>query len=253
MSLFPRVIQHLLPDARAWRLNFEKTLKKYVDGLGESLADARAFLDEVYLDRFAVSTRELTESEFQLGLVPPASAEEARRLNLAAARQATGGQSPRYLQDIVQAAGFDVYVHEWWEPPNEAPRVVRNPRDYTEDPTFGTTQCGEPEALCGEPAAQCNRFLANEPGYLVNSNLTREAPPLIPDDPAVWPHFVYFGAETFGDVALVDAARRQEFETLLLKLCPDDAWIVTLVEYLSEVIDDNDDAVIDDSGDTVMA
>lgn len=229
---FLRVFRHLLPDARAWRLAFDKTLKKFFDGLSESYAGARTFIDEVYLDRFAATTRELAESEFQVGLVTAAATEEARRLNLAAARRATGGQSPHYLQDILQAAGFDVYVHEWWEPPNEAPRVVRNPRDYTEDPTFGSTQCGDTGAECGEPAAQCNRFLANEPRYLVNSNLTREAPPLIPEDADVWPYFVYVGAETFGDDATVDASRRQEFETLLLKLCPAHVWIVTLVDYV---------------------
>lgn len=230
---FLRIFQHLLPTGKAWRLTPGKQLRQFFEGLAEPLADAREFIDANYLDLFPTTTRLLAQWEQQFGLTPSADAsEDDRRLALASAWQAQGGQSPSYLQTSLRAAGFDVYVHEWWEPPNEAPRVVRNPRDYTDDPTFGDTQCGDTDALCGEPGAQCNRFLANEPGYLVNSDLTRVAPPLIPNDAAGWPFFAYVGGETFGDVADVAAERRQEFETLVLKLFPAHIWIVTLVEYV---------------------
>jgi hypothetical protein len=230
VALFLRIFQHLLPDGAAWRLLAEKKLRQLFEALAEVFASLRLFVDLVYEDRLPETTRELAEWERQFGL-EGTGLEDARRLALAAEWKATGGQSPRYLQDLVQAAGFDVYIHEWWEPPNVAPRTVRNPRDYTSDPTYGTTQCGEVLAQCGEPAAQSNRFLANEPGYLVNDDLSRGAPPIIPDDPAVWPYFVYWGGATFGDFAVIDAARRAEFERLLLKVCPDHLWIVTMVVY----------------------
>jgi hypothetical protein len=79
---------------------------------------------------------------------------------------------------------------------------------------------------------ECNRFLANEPGYLVNLNLTREAPPPVPDDSAAYPYFLYWMGATFGDRAEVPAARRDEFERLLLKLCPEQHWLVTYVTYV---------------------
>ena len=125
----------------------------------------------MFLDRFAASTRDLAGWEQEFGLFSAGSAESARRQQLAAAWRAQGGQSPRYLQDVLQTAGFDVYVHEWWEP-GTTPRVTRDPRLYTERPRFGSTQCGAPDAECGDPAAS-SPMARHEPGY-GHRNLTRE-------------------------------------------------------------------------------
>ncbi len=255
MSLFFRAFQHLLPDALAWRIRRGVTgwtigdgsligdpglliggavggrdIDKFFNGLADFLSQPRDFIDEVYRDLFAASTRELDEWELQFGLTR-AVQEADRRANVDAAWKSRGGQSPRYLQDVVRAAGFDVYIHDWWSS-GPAPYVAHDPRIYTNVPTFGTVQCGEPLALCGDPDALCDIFLANEPGYLVNSNLTPYAPPPVPSDPDTWPFFIYWGGATFGVVADVDLARRQEFERLLLKLCPAHCWIVTLVNYV---------------------
>jgi hypothetical protein len=206
-------------------------LTKLVDGLSAPFASARDFVDFVHEDRQPSTTRALAEWENQFGLVASAS-DVDRRAALASAWSATGGQSPRYLQDVVRAAGFDVYIHEWWVPPNVAPRTARNPRDYTSDPLVGTVQCGEAVAQCGEPNAQCNAFLANDIGYIVNLDLTGNAPPPVPNNTALWPFFIYWGAATFGVAADVPAARRDEFERLLRRLCPAHCWIVTIVTYV---------------------
>lgn len=230
IAMFSRVVRRLLPDALAWRLAKNTTIRKFIDGLSETPGHARAFVDDVYGDLFPDTTRALALWETQFALVAP-SDEDARRLQVDASWKATGGQSPRYLQDVLQAAGFPLYVHEWWEP-GSLPRVTRDPRDYTNQPLIGTIQCGDDEALCGEPIAQCNRFLANETDYLVNENLTNVAPPPVPSNPARWPFFVYFGGETFPDRAEVPAARRAELERLLLKLRPQQQWVVTLIDYV---------------------
>jgi hypothetical protein len=250
MSLFFRTFQHLLPDSLAWRIRQRVTpwaygdgstwgqtgllwggvaggrdIDRFFEGLANFLDLPRAFIDEVYRDLFSESTRDLAEWEFQFGLTT-AAAEADRRANVDAAWKSRGGQSPRYLQDVVQAAGFDVYIYEWWSS-GPGPYVARDPRNYTDVPTLGTVQCGEPLALCGEPDALCDNFLANEPGYLVNSNLTPYAPPTVPSDPTKWPFFIYWGGSTFGATAYVDPTRRQEFERLILKLCPAHCWLVT--------------------------
>jgi hypothetical protein len=246
--LFLRVYQHLLPDSEAWRLVQGKLLTKFFEGLTNLPSDARIFVDQVYGDLFPDSTRELAEWEYQFGLTA-SDDEDARRLQIDAAWKALGGQSPRYLQDVMQAAGFPVYVHEWWA--SGPPWVARDPRDYTETPRIGSDiQCGEAIAQCGEPTAQCNRFLANEPGYIVNLNLTREAPPGIPSNPTKWPFFLYWGAETFGVRAAVPASRRAEFERLLLKICPTHLWLVTLVDFyeLEPLIDTDGSILLDTDG-----
>lgn len=225
-----RVIRHLMPDALAWRLAELSTIRKLIASLSETPASARAFVDLVYSDLFPFTTRALAEWQSQFALVPPAT-EADQRKQLDATWKARGGQSPRYIQDVLQAAGFRIFVHEWWEP-GSMPRVARDPRDYTNVPLIGSVQCGEPAALCGEPSAQCNRFLANETDYIVNENLTRVAPPPVPDDPSRWPFFIYLGGETFPDRAPVPPSRRAELERLILKLRPQQQWIVMLVDYV---------------------
>jgi hypothetical protein len=249
--LYLRIFQHLLPRAEAWKITTEKTLRKFFEGLAESYRDVRVYIDLVYEDLFPTSTRALDLWEQHFGLLRGPT-EQARRMNVDAAWKATGGQSPRYIQDVLQAAGFDVYVHEWWD--GTEPRVRRDPRLYTSPPAIGTVQCGEPLALCGEPSAVCDGFLANDPGYLVNETLTLRPPPPIPANDDFWPYFLYVGGEVFGTPALIDASRKREFERLVLKICPAHLWIVLLVEYIATVfvVDDAGNTIVDDDGNVVI-
>jgi hypothetical protein len=247
---FFRQFQHLLPQAAAWRITVNKTLRRFFEGLAGTASDARDFVDGVYDQVFPDTTDELTQWENQFGLIT-ATLEADRRANIAAAWQETGGQSPRYIQDTLQAAGFEVFVHEWWS--SGPPYVARDPRDYTEQPLIGSTQCGEALALCGEPDAQCNRFLQNSPGYFVNLNWTDVAPPPVPDDPAFWPYFLYIGGETFPDPVFIDADRRDEFERLIQKIKPAQQWIVVFDFSEFDLITEGGDLVITEGGDLVEA
>lgn len=252
--LFLRIFSHLLPDAAAWRLTFAKQLRKFFEGLAGAPADAVQFVDDVYGDLFPETTRALNEWERDFGLtltdMTSDPAVVAGRLLLAAEWASTGGQSPSYIQGVLQTAGFDVYVHEWWS--SGPPYVARDPRLYTTQPLVGLYQCtGDAFRLTSQPQCssldtqpQCNAFLANEPGYIVNLDLTRRPPPYVPDDPDTWPFFMYVGAETFPEIAIVDSTRRAEFERLLLKLRPTQNWIVTRASYLGN---DEDPLLTEDS------
>jgi hypothetical protein len=190
----------------------------------------------------------------------------AGRLALAAEWAANGGQSPGYIQGVLQTAGFDVYVHDWWED-GAPPYVARDPRDYTETPLIGSWQCtgepGAPESYQPQCSAfpsqpQCNGWLANEVGYLVNKDLTRRAPPPVPDDSSKWPFFYYLGGETFGELAYVPSDRRSEFERLVLKISPAHLWVVTgLVVFEDELFnlatEDLDDITTETGDDIVVA
>lgn len=246
---FLRTFKHLLPSGAAWRLTIKKTLRRFFEGLAAGAPElARAFIDGVYDDLFPRTTRELAKWETQFGL-PGGTDEQARRDAVDASWKARGGQSPKYLQDIVQAAGFDLYIHEWWS--SGPPYVARDPRLYTRQPLIGSVQCGEPLAQCGERTAQCNAFLANDPGYIVNLDFTRRPPPRVPDDPDTWPYFLYWGGATFPDPAYVPANRRAELERLLLKLCPTQQWLVLLVVYFGDARETlQDDLRVTLQGDT---
>lgn len=177
------VFKHLLPSGRAWRITTNKMLRSFIDGLRGAPEDAREFIDNVYLDIFPATTRRLDEYENQFGLPAAVLTEQQRRDRLDAAWKATGGQSPRYIQDTLQGAGFPVYVHEWWVPDPLHPTggsvngdsvpVARDPFAYLWD---GVSErqfigCGHNLAMCGGDVAFANS--QNEPpGYpLVNKVL----------------------------------------------------------------------------------
>lgn len=268
--MFFRLFQHLLPDARAWRLTIQKTLRFFFEGLAGAGSDARDFIDGVWSDLLPQTTRELALFEAQFGLPNTLTDTQERRDRLAARWQAMGGQDPRYIQDTLQAAGFDVYVHEWWVPGTEPPlgikaaATARPPLLYLYDgltPIPYLSEDGAADMQDGDVAVALDGAAANPTGYvLVNkllvpttavrgdgSEAMADGDPLaldgsyrttyddkaytIPADPATRPYFLYIGAATFPDKAQLSVSRRNEFEALCLKICPLQLWLGILVEY----------------------
>ena len=261
MSLYLRVFKHLLTKSRALSVIYDKFLRKFFDGLSEFQGDYRLFADQVFEDVDPALTRELETWETQFALSGTGT-ESERRQALDAAWKARGGQSPGYLQGILRDAGFDVYVHEWWYFDGPT-RKTRDPRMFVG--VQFTVVLGEPDAVLGEPGAVVGERLVGERYLLVNKgpgisyfkpseyNCLGEPQSVlgepqavlgetkglrfvpveytVPDDPAKWPFFVYVGAETFPDLADVSAARRIEFERMVLKYFPDQLWVVMLINY----------------------
>lgn len=110
-----KLYKHLLPRGRAWSLIADKPLRRFFLGLALVWENVEQYLGEIYFDLFVGSTRALDEWDEQFGFTQKLGT-GSRLARLSAAWKASGGQSPRYIQDTLQAAGFDVYVHEWWEP-----------------------------------------------------------------------------------------------------------------------------------------
>lgn len=261
--LFFRLFQHLLPRSPAWSLTISKTLRKLFEGLAGVFGSARTYIDGVWGDLQPATTglSELEEFERQFGL-DPSPTESARRLALAAAWSAQGGQDPAYIQGVLQTAGFDVYVHEWWNsgPPfRTGDGYAKDPFDHTDLPLIGTYQCQEdfaedqPQCSSHPTQPQCNAFLANDPKYIVNKDLTPRPPPPIPKGKKYRPFFIYIGAETFPDRASVPATRRAEFERLLLKLRPTQHWIVLLVDYVEGLATEDLEQILTEDGDPIAA
>jgi len=269
--IFFRAFQHLLPKARAWLLTPEKPLRKLFEGLSGVGADAKEFIDNVWLDIFPQTTRELDTWEQQFGLPSSDLNTQGRRDRLDAEWKTLGGQDPRYFQDALRGAGFDVYVHDWWVPGSEAAVGVsaaatpRNPLQYLErgSPGFESlVECGEPLAQCGEAFAQAGNVLQPIGFALVNKVVETVADILplcgeafvecgaagaiagdydqfisqtktyiVPVSPSSWAYFFYIGGETFPAQATVPEARRDEFENLCLKIGPTQLWLGLLVRF----------------------
>ena len=260
--MFFRIIQHLLPRAKAWCLTPTKQLRQFFEGLTDLGSDIKDYFDNVWLDIFPDTTRELDAWEKQFGLLNTLTDEQERRDRLAATWQALGGQSPRYIQDTLQAAGFDVYLHPWWEEPRTEPPVLRNPLIVLASTAFVLyiANCGAVEANCGAVEANCGAALGPTGYALVNkiqasrigliqsgmeaancgaveancgNHISLYAPKeyVVPNDPTKWPYFLYIGGQTYPDHATVSASRRNEFETLVLKICPTQQWLGMLIDY----------------------
>ena len=166
---FLRVFKHLLPNARAWRLTVDKRLREFFSGLSGVGDSVKTFFDGIWLDIFPETTREIDAWEKQFGLPDTGITEQQRRDRLDATWKALGGQDPKYIQDTLRANGFDVYVHEWWEPGTEPEPGVkqcvtpRNPIMHLRREFTGVSvlvECGEAFAECGEAFAEAGNSLS---------------------------------------------------------------------------------------------
>lgn len=179
-----KVLQHLLPRGRAWVTTIDKQLRQFIEGLSNAAEDIRGYFMDRYEDWDPQLTDFLSEWERQFNLPNSQLSEQGRRDRLDAAWKAVGGQSPRYIQDTLQQAGFDVYVHEWWEPVPGRPGggsvggdvtpVARNPFDYLWDGSSPRQfiGCGHNEAYCDGDLMYANAQ-NDPPGYpLVNKVVT---------------------------------------------------------------------------------
>ena len=267
--MFLRVFQHLLPNARAWRITTDKKLRQFFEGLTGLGDDAKTFYDLIYNDLDPQNTRELDALESQFGLPNTLTDEQERRDRLEATWSALGGQDPRYIQDTLQAAGFDVYVHEWWVPGSEpavgvkAAATARNPFTYLNDGTgilqYLSTdggvdmQDGDALAMDGATIQPTGYPLVNKIFELVTGGISDGSADMqdgdalamdgtilrfytpkiyqLPADVSKYPYFLYIGGINFPDHADVSQSRKNEFETLCLKICPNQQWLGILVNY----------------------
>lgn len=237
------MFKHLLPTGRAWNLTAEKPLKAFFRCLDVLRVDAVNYFNLLYLDINPKTTRLLEQWEEQFGLSKGYLTEAQRRERVAAAWRDVGGQSPAYIQEVLRNNGFDVYIHEWFDPADR-PAVgqkqhvtPRNPlsimsAQYAE--VLPVVDCGEPLALCGEEFAHAGNYLGLL-GYPLVNKFVYDADKYgytVPIDPAYWYHFFYVCGPNFGDVAQVEATRRAEFEALILKIKPAHLWAGVIVRYI---------------------
>lgn len=96
---------------------------------------------------------------------------------------------------------------------NKIPIRVPKYSIYTGGPASFT---GRPEAITGEYEKTINTYK----DYI------------IPNDPDVFPYFVYIAGNQFPTPAEVLFSRKDEFENLCLKICPTQDWLGIIVDYV---------------------
>lgn len=256
------IFKHLLPTGRAWRITTSKALKSFFEGLSGGFGDVKTEIDTAYQDLYPQTTNYLDEWEKTFGLRPNATlTEQQRRDRLDVRWKATGGQSPRYIQDVLQSEGYDVYVHDWWEAGSNPP-IARNPFTVLADQnqTRVYVGAGNVNAFAGGNLAFANSN--NLPSGYPLVNIIKEATQvnsgagfnqmyarglvayagregvtyvnkkyIMPTNTNTYPYYIYIGGENYPDMATVPTGRRSDFEQRLLELCPLQNWIGVLVNY----------------------
>lgn len=269
--MFLNIFKHLLPNARAWRITTNKQLRRFFDGLGNSsiATNVKVFFDGVFTDIDPQQTRELQLWENQFGLPNTITNEQERRDRLDATWKALGGQDPRYIQDTLQNAGFDVYVHEWWIPGTEPTigvkscATAKNPFLVLNDglQLLQYLACdGGVDMQDGDTVVAMDGATVQPTGYVLVNKIVGEftslindgAPDMqdgdalamdsallsyadklyeIPVDVSTHSYFLYIGGANYPDHAMIDQSRQNEFETLCLKICPAQQWLGMLITY----------------------
>lgn len=261
MEKFFKVFKLLFPRANAFSLFVDKRLTQFIKGLSGLPEDFRNFINQIYLDLFPYTTQELSLWEKTFGISNPSSIEENRRMDIDAAWKAKGGQGADYIQGVLNAAGFDVQVHEN-NPPvdpdiflNSIPILFCNsPAGFagndlafagktggdllvngsivTNFPVYNSV-CGFGNMVCGNNiagAGQFDRFGTSEKIYQIT------------DDPDLWGAFFFVGGdatrnatthelETIENVNIA-SDRKNEFIRLILKLKPAQTWAGLMVDYV---------------------
>jgi len=261
---FFKMIEHLLPTGQAWHLTIDKMLRKFLLGFETLGSDVKDYFDLIYLDLLPRTTRQLDLWEKQFDIRETGLSEQARRDRLDATWKALGGQDLSYLEDTLRNAGFDVFIHEWFEPGTDPP-VARDPtlviRRFAFETTFLTelgdtlSQAGEvvmqlgnsldPQGYplvnkffptekdlisdCGVATMECGEALALCGSY--EQLIIRQKEYFVEDNPAQFPFYIYVGGPVFGDIAEVAANRRDELERLVLKHFAGQLWVGMLVKY----------------------
>lgn len=240
-----KTIRHLLPKSRQWNLVYLRPFLQLMKGITPSLDAAADNADTVWTDLIpsTASTSALTnwERQFALGSASALTTAE-RRTRLEGVWASIGGQSPGYITETLQAHGFPVFTHEWWDLSSFGYPIPKDPRDYLL-PAYGGTDtdgillvnwirtsvkfdeigAGEAWAEAGEDRALAGYYggyTIDRVGYGYVGPTTRH------------PYYLYIGGETFPNTVNIPLARKEEFESLCQKICPAQQWLVLRVKYV---------------------
>jgi hypothetical protein len=246
----------ILPRSRAFSLTINKRLREFFDGLN-FVNDFRDQADNIFNNLDPQKTQNLEEWEDQFYLRDFGLTEQERRDRLEATWKLTGGQSPGYLQSVLRSYGFDVYVHDWWQPDTQ-----QNNLTMGTDVSFMGDQFSFMNANFGVyPSAWDPNGILTPPFYpLVNKISVKTFSPIamggtnivmgdgfsfmggevetisspdypIPADPLKWRHFVYVAGEVMPNAATVPSSRKNELEELILSIFPTGEWVGMIVNY----------------------
>ncbi len=236
------IFEFLLGTGRAWKLRIGSFIRDFFDALFESaLLPVQEFANQqLWDDLDPQKTEKITQWEQQFGVQFSADTEQARRDRIAAEWINVEEATAPNIQEVLRAAGFDVYVYTPWDGVD-----VLDPNDWLGvgyDPTLPPAPIGYiVGALQTERVFASTMEAGNAPTAEAGNAPTAEAGnagfvyvpifPTLPPDPDTWFQILYISSDVFTTRAQIPTARREEFETLCRKIIPGSVWFGLIVEY----------------------
>lgn len=210
----------LLPTGRAWRAPDGSYMNKLFLGLGEAQAQAYeggvAVLDAILADNSRFTSDDATMWEKKLGLITNLAVPLADRMAAIRRKYAAPGIQPAhghylYIERQLQAAGFNVWVHEnrfplypsGYEsvPPTD---IYPTPSNYTSEYQYDDFQYGDPQfGLYYTNMVVNSIYQAQDNSFNLGGTFAA---------------IFFIGGQTLGTYASVLASREIEFRQLILSL-----------------------------------
>ncbi len=248
-----KLTRQLYPKGRAFLMPKDEYLEQLHNGLAVSEAqfyeDSLSTLDHILADNANFTADDATIWESRLGLITNTSLSLSIRKAAILRKYNHPGTIParqnwEFLQNQLQAAGFDLYVH-----PNATPQTLAAVLGIS----AGVGQMGQnqlDDAQLGSVYAiyssfyeqvQLNDLQMGFGGFQLNQPLGFNQTVANYIDYQKDVHFVlggtvkncfFIGGSTFGSFANVDSTRREELRQLILRIKPVESVAYLLVNYI---------------------
>lgn len=258
-----KLFKYLFPKSNTFSMFIQKKLTQLFEGLTALPDNYRKYIDQIYLDLFPVTTRELILWEKVFGIENISSDEAIRRNTIDQRWKLKGGQGPDYIQQTLQDNGFDVQVYEN-NPPIDPSIFIggvfimvaggQNAYAGRADAFAGMTSNGELLVNGFIPIATSQRIFLVTAGNTYAGNqkavagyfeqfITADKQYILPTDPLLFPFVWFIGGDATRDpitheltaieTVQIPAEREQEFKNIILTLKPIQTWVGLIVEYIN--------------------
>lgn len=254
------IFKTLFPRGNAFLLFIQKKFTQLIEGLTALPYDFRTYIDNIWLDLFPDSTRELELWNTQFGLQTGQNSESTQRTVLEDRWSSEGGQASAYMQSVLQANGFDVQVHEN-NPPVDPDLFLNNIPAMVAG--GDNAYAGRDDAFAGRTGGELlvnGPIVTNIPLYLGVAGISfmsagnelavsayfekfqridRIYP--ITDDSDYWGAFFFIGGDATRnavtheletiETVTIPLDREREFKDLILTLKPSQTWCGLLIDF----------------------
>lgn len=244
-----KLTRQLYPSGRAFTVKKGGTSDRLENALLESekraYDDALSILYSILPDNANFTVEDAEKWEHRLGMISNPSVSLSDRMLAIKRKMNHPGDIPArqswdYLEQSLQAAGFDVYVYDnasatsiftVLQPSSNTAAQGQQNQGSINQGTVVTAY----SSLFSYAVQGMHQGSVNQGGFTYNNKIVNnidETKDAQFNDGGVWSNVFYIGGPTLGDFANVPTARKDEFRQLILRLKPTQLVGYLLINYV---------------------